>query len=512
MISTRRPVLVRSAATAAAAVVVTASMIAGASGGTRSTAATPDSVNIAFNVKITTLDPDQVYAQPDLNALHLIGGNLFEEVRDGKIVPGLASKWRVSKDKLSWTFTLRPNLKFSDGTPLTAADVQATMARALGDKANINAAILQRLRNVVAVDPRTVRFNLKSPYPNIRALLTQEGTMVLPKTRLNGKTFYQHPISAGPYQLQSWGGGSEAVFTRNPKYWGKKPAIRELRFVALSDPGTSVTQLRTRQVDMVFDLPPSYLATLSGDKAIQAEVVKAYGWYTLNMWNKDRLLKDPNLRKAVSAAIDRQRLVQLIWQGKNDALAGFWPNTMVGHDPKISTARNLARAKKLIASSSCAKGCTLSLMFSPAVLTWSEQAATLIRDNLKDIGVKVNLVRVDPTTFVTNLGGKYQLALYGLLDFVNIPDGLMPYGLSAIGGVVNSNFSSYRSPATEKLVAKVLRTSGNAQRKLLFDVNQRFLADQPFATLATWTWIPASRIPKSLLSVEHSGLLDVARQ
>jgi ABC-type transport system substrate-binding protein len=186
---------------------------------------------------------------------------------------------------------------------------------------------------------------------------------------------------------------------------------------------------------------------------------------------------------------------------------------MHGYDPSISTARDLERAKAMIAKSSCRSGCTLTLTFAPTVLTWSDQAAALIRDNLRDIGINLKLLRTDATTFVTNVGGgKYQLALYGLLDFVNIPDGLLPYGLSATGGVVNANFTGYRSQRTEKLVTAVLTSSGARQKALLRQVNRVFLDDQPFATLATWTWVPAARVPTSLISVEHSGLLDVARE
>jgi ABC-type transport system substrate-binding protein len=332
--------------------------------------------------------------------------------------------------------------------------------------------------------------------------------MVLPAKQLNEAGFFDQPVSAGPYLLKSVQ-GHDVTLEVNPHYYGPKPAIKTLKLVTIEDPNSRVAQLKSGQIDFAFDLPPSLLPTLESTPGVTASVVPGYGWYSLDMWNEVAPLDNPKVRRAISMAIDREQLSEVIWQGKNQGLAGFWPETMAGYEPEASTGVDVEAAKKELAGTECASGCTIELEYPPALVPFADQMALLISSDLEAIGIKVTITKVDFNTFYADLGGgKYQMALYGLYDFVNMPDGLLTYALSAEGGI-NANFSGYSSPATTKLIERTLQSSGAEQTKALAEVNETFATDQPFATLATWAYVPATRLPADLMAVEGSGLLYV---
>ncbi len=469
----------------------------------------PEQVTVAFNQRVTTLDPDLAVAQADVNVINLIGGRLYDAGASGTPQPSLARSGRASADGLSWTFKLRSGLKFSDGTPLRASDVEATFERALKDKSNVQAALYAPIRSVTSDGATTVTFHLKRPYPDLPEMLAEEFAMVLPASRLGKASSFRAPISAGPYVLTSWS-GDDVQLRRNPNFNGPQPAVDRLRLTTIEDSNTRVSALRTGQIDLAFDLPPSLLPTLKGDKSITAAVTPGYGWYSLNMSDRAAPLDDVRVRRAISLAIDRDRITQTIWQGQNKALSTFWPPPMRGYSAADNhTTPDVAQAKQLLAGTACASGCTLKLEYPPAVVPFGDQLALLIASDLKKIGVSLKLQKTEFNTFNTDLGaGRYQLALYGLYDFVNIPDGLVTYALSTDGGI-NANFSGFQSPPIQALITRALTTSGSKQTQLLQQIDTSFAQDQPFVTLANWAYVPASRLPKSVIEVQPSGLLRV---
>src|ERR1700722_2230984 len=132
---------------AASALLAVAGLQVAAGGASRTAASGP--ITVAFSSKIQTLDPAIAVAFPDQAALHLIGGTLTTYA-SGKLSPGLASSYAVSSNGLTWTFTLRKGVHFSNGMPLTSADVKATLDRARNDKSNANLAEFLPITNITA--------------------------------------------------------------------------------------------------------------------------------------------------------------------------------------------------------------------------------------------------------------------------------------------------------------------------------------------------------------------------
>ena len=480
-----------------------------ACGSESSTSDAPETATVAWAAPIDGLNPLNGFANQALAAFHLIGGNLYDINSAGETVPGLASSGTASSDGLTWTFELRPGLKFSDGSPLTSSDVKATVDRAKADKANGYAGLFAPISSVDAPDPQTVVFKVARPYPSLPTVLGEPEFLIMPASGLaQGKDFFKKPVSAGPYTLQSWGGGPNSTFVVNDNYWGPKPLIKTLKFTTIPDFNSRLSQLQSGQIQSVVDLPPSVLPQLEGSAEITAGVVQIYGFNVLNMFITKPPLDNLNLRKAISLAIDRDKIVKDVWGGENTAYAGFWPPTMDGYDSSISTAQDIAEAKQLVADSPCASGCTLKMQYTDSYPS-SEQIALIIRSELNEIGIKTQLVKLENAIWFNNMyNGTYQLSVSNLYDYANVPDGMVSYAIDPAGGL-NANYSGWDSKAAIEAGNAAMVSSGSDRDAALADVNQEFLKDQPYATLSTYAVVFATRLPDDLITLTASEFIDV---
>jgi ABC-type transport system substrate-binding protein len=333
---------------------------------------------------------------------------------------------------------------------------------------------------------------------------------VFPATGIaDAKNFVKAPVSAGEYELKSWGGGPQATLEANPYYYGTKPAVKTVSFQTVADPSARLSELESGQIDFAFNIPPNLISHLTGQNGITTDVVPTYGFAGLSMNNTDSVLSNVDVRKAISLAIDRAQINSTVWDGKALPLSGFWPQTMTGYDRSISTAANVAQAKALLSGTPCASGCTLHLIYDTAS-AWKAPTALIIEANLAKIGVKVNLTALDFSTYLSDtFGGKFQMALGYLADYANVPDGMAAYGLLGTPGGENSFFSKYTSPAMTKAVSQAV-TSGGAQRAAaLAAINKMFVQDAPFATLYDYGYVVASRLPKTVVSLDAAGFVDL---
>ena len=219
-------------------------------------------------------------------------------------------------------------------------------------------------------------------------------------------------------------------------------------------------------------------------------------------------LDNLNLRKAISLAIDRDKIVKDVWNGENTAYAGFWPPTMDGYDSSISTAQDIAKAKQLVADSPCASGCTLKMQYTDSYPS-SEQIALIIRSELNEIGIKTQLVKLENAIWFNNMyNGTYQLSVSNLYDYANVPDGMVSYAIDPDGGL-NANYSGWDSKAAIEAGNAAMVSSGSDRDAALADVNQEFLKDQPYATLSTYAVVFATRLPDDLITLTASEFIDV---
>jgi peptide/nickel transport system substrate-binding protein len=493
----------------------------GATTGSNSDAATTaaadlqpvDQVTIGVPQPIVTLDTNRALDPLTYILMHLVSASLTTVDENAEPAPGLAESWEVSEDGLTYTFKLKEGLKFSDGTPLTAEDVAATFTRFLTDEANISIALGDEIDTVTAPDPTTAVFKLKVPYTSLPIVLSTPTFGIYPKSAYEGtekdtETFFQNPISAGPYALEGLGGGDNPVLVRNDNYFGPKPLVERLNFKLIEDPNTRVAQLSSGEIDVAFDIPPSLLGELP-DSA-EADVVPHYGVAGLFTSNTDPLLSDVNIRQAIHHAIDREQINEVVWSGEISTLAGLWPSEMTGNDPDISADRDVGQAKELLTGTECENGCSIEILTTP-FFSWAQATALIIQQNLADIGIDAKLKPVEASIWFDALAnGTYQSTIGNLYDFVDAPDAMLVFGLQS--KPYNAQGTNYKSPEMDELIEKATQTDGADRTAAIAEIQELFQKDRPWVTLTDYAVISVSTLPAGLVTYGHSSFYDVASE
>src|SRR2546421_12087037 len=245
---------------------------------TSASAAPPkDAIVIGLVAEPVTMDPPQI---TDLNSARvtkrIFEGLVAQELGSYKLVPGLAQSWDISKDGLTYTFKLRPNVKFHDGTPFNAEAVRFVFERQLDEqgpyyKTGIYPYVKGFLGNVAAVeviDPRTVQIRLKAPLTPFIQYLAHHSLYVYSPESLKkwGKDVVKHPVGTGPFKLETWEPGVKLVLARNDQYWGGAPKLRQAVYVPILQAQARLTALTTGESDLTLDAPPDALERLRRDR------------------------------------------------------------------------------------------------------------------------------------------------------------------------------------------------------------------------------------------------------
>ena len=455
-----------------------------------------------------TLDPLLAYQDADIHAVAQMAGTLNQITPKGSVAPGLASSSSVSANGKIWTFKLRPGLKFSDGTPLTSADVVATYKRALTDPADVFVGLINRIKTVTAPNATTVKITVSAPFPSLPYITGYPFMEILPADRLAKKSFYNAPVSAGPYYLVSWGGASQSVWKVNPHYWGPKPVIHQLTMVGIPDPSTRLAEVESGQLAAAVYMPQPVVAHVN--PPVRVLKGNLYGFYSLVPNNSVKPFSELGVRKAIWDALDRSQINAVAWGGKSSPLAGFWPPSMPGYNPSISTAQNLPAARAALKGTSCQKGCSATLLYS-TTYPGEQEMATVAKANLAQIGINLSLQNMDATALYSKVATrKFDMYISLQQDYSPIPDGLLSYSLQANGGS-SANYSFYDAPQMQTLIQQANQNTGAKRAAAIAGINSLFVKDAPYANLTPWTYFFITRLPNDDIQQPQSGLLYIKR-
>lgn len=446
--------------------------------------AAPQEVKIGFSSETQSLDPNKATYPTELAAIDLIALHLTEGDSADTPQLSLAESLEPAADQLSWTAKLRSGVTFSDGSPVTSADVQASIRRALEDRASVGAGLVAPIAAVEAPAPDTVVIKLKAPTPALATLLSSQYLSIWPKAGLaKGKAFFDAPYSGGQYELDSWGGGSTLTLRANPSHFGGAPTIARLAFSTIEDPATRLAQVQSGQLQAATDIPANVLRQVS-EPARAAFVQYFYGFAALTTRITDPLMRDVKIRQAINVAIDREQLNQIAFNGLVKPLAGFWPPGTPGYDPSISTEPDLAKARELLKGTQCEDGCTLTITFSTLYKDWGPQAGVIFRENLKPLGIDVKIDQVDPAVATKRyFAGTFQSRIGTSAAQVDTASAILNPALKSDGGV-EANFSGYRSAEMDKLIDEVAKLPVDEQPAVLKQIGDLFERDRPYIMLA----------------------------
>lgn len=285
------------------------------------------------------------------------------------VVPALASTWTISRDGLTYTFRLRGDVRFQDGTPLTADDVVFTVRRVL-DPAHVNASLASpymtviagaaefgagrtdELAGVAALDPHTVRIRLERPYLSFLEALAMDGLRVVPRhfvERVGEDQFARHPLGTGPFRLESWD-AHRLRLVAHSAYFGGRPHLDavEIEFDPSSNGDAGVAEFLHGGLDAV-EVPADHLDELTAEPEVTVYRYQELSVHFLGMSTTTPPLDDVRVRQAIAHAVDRDALVADAPGTRRQAF-GILPPGLPGYSPASKTlAHDPQRARQLLA-------------------------------------------------------------------------------------------------------------------------------------------------------------------
>jgi peptide/nickel transport system substrate-binding protein len=502
------------------------------------------SITVAVRSDPKTLNPVLAVDEATREIIDCMNADLIHINRETQQTePALAKSWSVSRDGRTYTLHLRRGVRFSDGQPFTADDVLFSFQLYLDEKIHSSQRDLLIIGgkpiSVEKIDDYTVRFQLTQPYAAAERIF--DGLAILPKHVLEGAykdgAFAQawsvsmppgQFAGLGPFRLKEYVPGQRMVLERNPYYWKadreghRLPYVDELAFLFVPSEDAQVIRFQAGDTDLLSRFSAENFAVLQKEQAAKRFKLEDLGpgleynflFFNLNDLTGKNLLQiaqkqawfqDVRFRQAVSAAIDRDGIVRLVYNGRATPLWSqvtpgnkMWVDASLAHPP-----RSLDHARELLKSAGFSWNSAGSLMDSHSqpvefsILTSSSNAermkmATLIQADLAQLGMNVHVVSLDFGAMVDRLLNSfdYEAAMMGLASGDADPTSEMNVWLSS-GGTHLWDLTESK-PATpweaqmDQLMNQQLITMNYARRKRLYDQVQEIVAqDLPVICLAS---------------------------
>ncbi len=453
-------------------------MLLVACGGTTSTTTTPvpsqkapadqQVLNMPFQAAISdlkTMDPALSTDLPSVSGINLVFTGLVQFDNNLRVQPQLAASYELASDGLTWTFHLKPNLKFSDGTPLTSADVVYSINRALlpatksvvgpiylaliKDSDKLNAGKIPTIigDSLLTPDPSTVVIiaNKKAAY--FLDALVYSTSYVVEKSVIDkyGANWTDHLADNGgqggngPFKVQSWTHGTNITFVPNPNYYGAKPQLTKLIYPFYKQADTNFKAYQAGQTDF-SGVPSADLATAKALPNNQYSLVPQLwiNYYTMNYLVKP--FDNIHIRQAFALAVNKDLIVHSVWKDRYIATNHIVPKGMPGYSANLTgpdgvtgTSGDTTKAKALLQQGLTEEGWTsvsqmpaVKLTYSSGITDADNEVAALVQMWQTTLGVSVKANPEDFNKLLTDteaaLNNPNGLQFWGIAWIADYPD------------------------------------------------------------------------------------------
>ncbi|HXX39941.1 MAG TPA: ABC transporter substrate-binding protein [bacterium] len=469
----------------------------------------PTTLIMAPNFVIRSLDPGHTLEPDGEMVTHACYDALvtFDGADLSTPKPHLATSWKLSGAGRLYTFTLRPNVRFASGNPLTSADVKWSFDRVINLQSN-PAFFLANVEEVQAPDPQTVVLRLRAPQPSILPILsngalgimdsklvTAQGGDAGPdaKTKDQAEAWLQsHSAGSGAFMIESYTPTQELVLVRNPNHWRAPAKMDRIVLRNVPEASTQALQLERGDLDVAMSLGQENLQTLRrlSSVTIQASMVATSFVMMVNMDpSLSGQLSNPKVLQAIRYALDYDGILAIAGPGAQ-RMAGVIPNDLPGAlDPREAFKTDRNKAKALLAGLGDVKG---RLMFASDATSYGIQYSLLaqkIQADLATAGIAVELNGLPGTVELGQYRGGKAPALFGgyAADYPDATDFLVYLPGQLVGK--RMNWPASASPAAQDLAQwgdqAAQEADPRARVALLQKIQRRLLEIGPYAPLFT---------------------------
>ena len=450
-----------------------------------------DGITVQIGPNPETLDPALNSAVDGGNMLITLFETLLIIDQDNKVQPGQAEKYEVSPDGLTWTFTMRDGLKWSDGTELNAKDFEYTFKRIAdtnvaapyaetvigmieGYKDAIDSKNPEKLNVKASDDGKTLTVKLAYPCSYFDKIVAFGTMSPVQKATVekNGDSWATKPetyVCNGPYTITEWTPSEKIVCKKNENYkggWDSSKIVNDkLTFLLLEDSSASYTAYTGGTAQLIKDVPTEEIPTLKKDKKDEFNVDPILGTYYLSMNLNKAPFNNKNVRKALSLAIDRDYVANTVMQGTytpaynyvgtgvDDVDTGkFLENSKAANGGKTYISEdykaNLEEAKKALAEAGYPEGKGFpTITYSTNDTGYHKAVAEYLQQVYKDLGITMNIDIVDWSSFTPKRrAGEYEMARNGWVMDYNDASNMIELFVSSNG----NNDGKYNNPAFDK--------------------------------------------------------------
>lgn len=436
----------------------------------------------------TTIDPHlSGYIAQRLGYVETLVGVDYE----GKIIPNLAKSWNVSDDGKKWTFILREDVRFHDGTSFTAGAMKASLERSFAQSESIFGKI--PVSAIEAPDNLTLKISLDSPFPALPAYLSKAESAALAPSSYDADGNVTKPVGTGPFIFESWKPEEEIVVVKNPDYWGQLASIDKVIYRIIPEALTRKMLLDSKEIQIAMILSPEIAEEYTqkeGYTVLQQPIarVRMLGFNT-----EKEPFDDKRVRQAVNYAIDREAIVTYVLHGYGTVAAGLFPPNFYWANQELAPyPYDTEKAKALLGEAGWndtdgdgildKNGTPLKI----TLLTYPERAelpsiAEVLQQQLKKVGIETELkvLNVDAANALRNQGD-FDIFLVGRgLLFTPDPDEIMMTDYHSNGTSVDGwGAYHWHNDRVDELIEEARTTSDIATRKELYDEVQAIVVEE----------------------------------
>jgi len=452
-------------------------------------------IAIGHSSKPDIINPVLTSETISASLMNLVFSNLVKIDATSSPVPDVAESWEVSDDGLVWTFYLRDDVKFHDGHPLTAHDVEFTY-RSIMDPRNASSLAEQcKMVDKLGAEGNYVfRVNLKYPFAPFIYLM---GRAIAPRhllenSDLRNTPFNQHPVGSGPFKLTDWTEDDTIILDANREYFLKgRPVLDRLIFKAYPDRKAALKAISSGKMDMALGLAASDLMFVSKHGSFRACPTSSSSYYAIVLNLDDPLFEDIRVRKALDHAIDKDSIIKNQLKGYSKICTGPFGVGSWGYNPNVqATTYDTEKARELLEQAGWQdtdgdgvldkNGEPLEILLTvPDISDSLERIAVAIRAQLMKVGIKMKMEYSDEP----ELNGTPFQALLGKLSIGADPDYESRFWHSRN---TDSNLASYENSTVDDLLELGRRTGDLEKRTAIYHkIHEMIHDDYPAIFLAS---------------------------
>ena len=433
-----------------------------------------------------SLDPMMAGDDNSLVYVYLLFDGLVELVPDTLVPrPALAESWSISPDGLVYTFKLRDGIRFHDGRAITADDVVWSINRAATHPKSGKKSFFPAMAGVTTPDARTVVVTLSHPYDAFLSVLASEAGSVVPKEvySLPDEGYRTHPVGSGPFKFESSEPGISITMTRFAQHWKTPPPnpIEKIKVSLIESSMTALQEYLTGSLDFTQEIPPGQRRLLMKEHPADFHHWTGMQLFYMGFNHASGPMKQSVLvRRAITHAIDRDFIVRVLQEEKDQAATGVIPPGMLGHLPgQEAPAHDPNMAAALLAQAGYPNGHGLPEL---TYITNGTEGFILIAERLRAdlaaIGITLKIKSMDFPTYMeatdpSRTAGPdadvFKQSFY--CDYPD-PDNFLTEQFGRLG---SANSGKYDNPEFERLLGQARFEPDHARRKEMYESLDRFL-------------------------------------